>query len=201
MLPGMRPLPPAQPIALQHSPTQLLVAWALPRSHGAPIAGFAVQTMRTLQSKHPDESDSEPEPPPDPTPFNGPLGVVLKPPPTKWKSARIPEYVTKGSRIQEPLSLEEIAGGGRPMDVAGGDQITLIQQKKLIKLLPCDRRWAYTVVGGFKPCSRHSFRVQVRLPCRRLKGFYRALSRMVCACVFLLILCAVSKCVWQKQIQ
>lgn len=121
--------------------------------------------MRTLQSKHPDETDSEPEPLPDPTPFNGPLGSVFKPPPTKWKLAKVPDYVTRGTRIQDPLTLDDIIEGGRNIEIAGSDKITLIEQKKLMKLLPCDGRWAFAVIGGFKPCSRHSFRIQVG--CRR----------------------------------
>lgn len=157
----MRPWRPDMPFAYPLSSTQLVVCWALPRSHGAPITGFALETRRSLKSKHPDESDTEPDEPAPPTPFNGPMGacLVYKPPKSPWKRVAVPDYVRNASRVQEPLVRADLARG-RDIPLVGSEKMSTRHMKLLYANLAPGRRWAYAVVGGFKPTSRHVFRVQ-----------------------------------------
>ena len=159
---ALKPHQPSKPIALPFSPTQLLVCWSLPRSHGAQVTGFGVQCRRVLMSKHPDETESDDSEPAEPRPFGGPLGRanVYKPPKSKWRQVVVAEYVEKATRIQEPLCKTEVDAGGRDIELVNGIKMTLEQQQAVLMDLEPGRRWAYAVVGGFKPCSHHAFRVQ-----------------------------------------
>lgn len=115
-------------------------------------------------SKHPDETESDDEAQGVRTPFNGPMGrtKVFKPPRSKWRQVVIPDYVRNASRVQEPLTRQEVYHGeGRVIELAVGVRMTLRQQQEVVAGLEPDRQWAYAIVGKFKPCSRHKFRVQV----------------------------------------
>ena len=159
----MHPLQPAAPLVLQHTSSHLLVCWSLPRSHGAAISGFELRHKRTLMSKHPDETDSDPEAPAERTPFNGPMGrvKVYKPARSKWRLVPIPDFVKNATRVQEPFTKDDITSGGRDIDLVTGVKMSLKQQELAYEGLKRGRQWAYSIIGPFKPCSRHQFTVQV----------------------------------------